>query len=161
MARKRLIERVSVIRIANQKANSYHCMFALKLFLAICLLAIACEELRAAAPFGSKPIRLVVASGPESRTGQVARSFAQELQRSVREVTVDYRPGEAAQIVGQAAPDGNTLLIGTAQTEVTFPLWSKELLKARPPLVAVAPLVFINGTNCGWKLADQNCIAVD
>lgn len=67
---------------------------------------------------GSRPIRIVVPTGPGGSTDVLAREFAQHLGTALNAtVIVENRGGAGgiigAQAVASAAPDGFTLLMGT------------------------------------------------
>ena len=71
--------------------------------------------------YPSKPITLVVSQAAGAGSDIAARLLARELQRELNaNVVVDNKPGGngaiAAQLVARAAPDGYTLLMGTAAT---------------------------------------------
>src|SRR2546428_9378556 len=84
--------------------------------------ALAVSALHAAAAaeaYPAKPVRFVVAFPPGGGTDIIARSIAQKLtERLAQQVVVDNRPGAGGNIghdiVAKSAPDGHTLLIGSA-----------------------------------------------
>jgi tripartite-type tricarboxylate transporter receptor subunit TctC len=85
---------------------------------AICLTPIACSA--ASQEYPVRPIRLIVPfPAGSSSTDILGRGLAQRLARSLGEqLVVDNRPGAGgtvgSDIVAKSAPDGYTLLVGTA-----------------------------------------------
>ncbi len=82
-------------------------------------LAISTPHAAAADAYPAKPIRFVVAFPPGGGTDIIARSIAQKLaERIAQQVVVDNRPGAGGNIgtdiVAKAAPDGYTMLMGSA-----------------------------------------------
>ena len=88
--------------------------------LALASLAAPIPGTAAAADvYPAKPIRFVVAFPPGGGTDIIARSIAHKLaERLARQVVVDNRPGAGGNIgtdiVAKSAPDGYTLLMGSA-----------------------------------------------
>ena len=70
-------------------------------------------------PFPAKPVRLIVGFAPGGGTDVLARALAQQLNELLGQpVTVDNRTGAggiiATELGAKAAPDGYTLLVGSA-----------------------------------------------
>ena len=84
--------------------------------------ATAARAQQPAAPWPSRPVRVVVPYPPGGSTDVLARAVAQRMQEVIAGSTfvVENRPGGAAvvgtQAVAQAAPDGYTLALGNNQT---------------------------------------------
>jgi tripartite-type tricarboxylate transporter receptor subunit TctC len=116
-------ERISRPR-AQPGAASATCLLA-----TICLLALPAF---AAAPYPTKPLRLVIPFPPGGSTDFVGRSIALKLSESLgKQVIADNRGGAGAAIgtaiVARAALDGYTLLLGNSQGLVTNPLMNAKL----------------------------------
>ena len=82
-------------------------------------LAASAPHAAAAEAYPAKPVRFVVAFPPGGGTDIIARSIAQKLsERFAQQVLVDNRPGAGGNIgtdiVAKSAPDGYTLLMGSA-----------------------------------------------
>ncbi len=120
------------------------------------LLAAGLAALPAAAlaqGFPARPIRLVIPFAAGGPTDIVARLLAERMAaRLGQPVVVEARPGAggalAAEAVARAAPDGHTLLIGTATTHAVNPALQGDRLPFHPirdfaPIaqVARAPIV--------------------
>ena len=89
-------------------------------------LALLGAELRAAEPYPSRPIRVVVPFAAGSATDSLGRILAQELsQRLGQNVLVENRPGAngqlAAVFVAKSAPDGYTLFMTSNSTHAANP----------------------------------------
>lgn len=96
----------------------------MKLFLHTLAVAVAMTlslNVFAAAPYPTKPIRIIVAYTPAGTTDILARLVGQKLSESWSQpVIVDNRAGAAGnigtEVAAKATPDGYTLIMGTAGT---------------------------------------------
>jgi tripartite-type tricarboxylate transporter receptor subunit TctC len=93
---------------------------------AACLFAwgAATQPARAADPWPTKPIRLIVLYTPGGASDIIARTLGQKLQESLGQpVVVENRPGANGFIgldaAARAAPDGYTLVLGAAPLVVS------------------------------------------
>jgi tripartite-type tricarboxylate transporter receptor subunit TctC len=105
--------------------------------------------------YPSRPVRIVIPFAAGGPTDIVARLFAERLSaRLGQSFVVDARPGAggaiAAEAVARAAPDGHTLLIGTATTHAVNPALQGDRLPFHPvrdfaPIAQVArvPIVLV------------------
>ena len=112
--------------------------------------------------YPSRPITLVVPQAAGSGSDLVARLLARELQREFNAtVVVDNKPGGngaiAAQAVARAAPDGYTLLMGTATTNAANFAFYPGKLGYEPGsfdvvgLLAASPMTVLVTTESPWK----------
>jgi tripartite-type tricarboxylate transporter receptor subunit TctC len=96
----------------------------MKLFLHTLAAAVATTlavSAHAAAPYPTKPIRIIVAYTPAGATDILARTVGQKLSETWGQpVIIDNRAGAAGnigtEVAAKATPDGYTLLMGTAGT---------------------------------------------
>jgi tripartite-type tricarboxylate transporter receptor subunit TctC len=93
-----------------------------------CAAALAPVGPAAAQSYPSKPVTIVVPFPPGGATDVIARMFAQQLQESTKQpVIVSNVTGASGAIghdqVARAAPDGYTLIIGTASTMAGTPAY--------------------------------------
>lgn len=97
---------------------------------ALCALALAATAGAAAAAYPDKPVRLIVPYAAGGGTDTAARMIARKLAPLLGQaVVVENKPGGATQIgtayVAAAAPDGYTLLMGTANLATNSVLYAK------------------------------------
>ena len=97
----------------------------------IVLALLACSNVFAQG-YPDKPLRLIVPFTPGGNVDIVARIVAQGLGEELKQnVVVENKPGANAAIgaeyVAHAAPDGYTLLLGTAETHALNPHLRKAL----------------------------------
>ena len=118
-------------------------------FSSLLYTSVACAQ---AGEWPTHPIRFVVTFPPGGGADLVARTIGEKLNRSLgQQVIIDNRPGGGtvigADLVAHAAPDGYTMLLGTATTHAINSSLVKNLpydpVKDFSPvaLVAILPLV--------------------
>jgi tripartite-type tricarboxylate transporter receptor subunit TctC len=115
------------------------------------LLLAACAALSAAPPaladsYPERSIRLIVPFPPGGQTDNVSRALANALAPHLgQQVVVDNRSGAAGTIgsaeAARAAPDGHTLVMGTASSHAINPSFmskiSYDVLRDFAPVIAV------------------------
>ena len=121
--------------------------------ISICSGAIAQSSSTGSAQgFPSKPVRLVVPFGPGGAPDLVARGLAPKLTESLGQpVVVENRAGAAGIIgmeaVARAAPDGHTLLVGSAGPVAIVPNLHRkiayEVARDFAPVSIVTALPFL------------------
>ena len=100
----------------------------------------------AAAPFPSKPIRVIVGFSPGSNSVSLARPMAQRLSETVGQtVLVDNRPGAsgniAMEMVSKAASDGYTVFSGPGSSFTTNPHMQQKMpIDVMRDLVPIVPM---------------------
>lgn len=112
------------------------------------LITLAAAGVAVAQPFPAKPIRIINAFSPGGSSDTIARTIGQPMgERLGQPVVVESRTGAGGNIgadhVAKSAPDGYTLLMGTA----TFPV--AAVLNRKMPFDVVrdlAPVTLIGGT---------------
>lgn len=114
---------------------------------------------------GGPVLRIVVPFPPGGGVDVVGRTFAQQLSRELgQSAIVDNRPGASgnigADLVGKAAPDGNTLLV-SASTLIVNPLVSAQKAPFDPmkdfthlALLAKGPVLLITNPGYGATLRE-------
>ena len=114
--------------------------------------------------FPTKPVRIINTVSAGGPADVIARIVGQKLTESWgQQVVIDTRPGAAgtigAEIVARAAPDGYTLLLGSASTMVTAQLVQKSVpydsLRDFAPvsMVVISPFALIVQPSLGVKSA--------
>lgn len=119
----------------DRSPHSRRLLKALPAAATACLLAalsVLAAPAFAAAPYPTKPVRLVIPFPPGGSTDFVGRIIAQKLSESLgQQVIADNRGGAGAvigtTIVARASPDGYTLLLGGSSGLVTNPLMNPKL----------------------------------
>jgi tripartite-type tricarboxylate transporter receptor subunit TctC len=118
----------------------------------------------AQAAWPSRPVRIVIPFAAGGPTDIVARLFAERLTaRLGQQFVVDPRPGAGGAIAGEAvaraAPDGHTLLIGTATTHAVNPALQGDRLPFDPirdfaPIAQVARVPIVLAVHPGAPVQD-------
>lgn len=128
-------------------------------FAATLLLGVAAQAQPA---WPAKPVTLIVPFGPGSGTDIGTRILGKNLSQDLGvPVIVENKPGAngaiGAQAAAKAAPDGYTLLIGSATTNaVNFAFFPSKLGYTPDALIAVAgqgssPVVLYVAADAPWK----------
>ena len=114
--------------------------------VAFCLVSVAAH-----AEYPDKPVRIIVPFAPGGAVDSIARIMAERISGPLgQNVIVDNRVG-AGSVVGteaaaRSAPDGYTLLLGTASALMINPLLQKlpyEPMKAFVPVTLVGRVPFL------------------
>jgi tripartite-type tricarboxylate transporter receptor subunit TctC len=105
-----------------------------------------CGAAQAQAPFPTKPVRVIVASGPAGAMDAIARVMATKLSEALGQpVIVDNRGGAngavAAELTAKSPPDGHTLMMGGNGNLAIAPFINKNL--GYDPLKDLAPVTSI------------------
>ncbi len=130
--------------------------------LAATFAATGWAQTPAPAAYPSKTITLVVVQAAGSGSDIVARLLAREITRELgATVVVDNKPGAngtiAAQAVARAAPDGHTLLVGTATTNAANFAFYPGKLGYEPGtfevagLLSASPMTLLVHPDAPWK----------
>jgi tripartite-type tricarboxylate transporter receptor subunit TctC len=112
------------------------------------LSVVAARDVPAAETFPSRPVRMIVPFPPGGITDTLGRLTGQALSEVVGQpVVADNRPGAngaiGTELAVNAAPDGYTILLGAASTQVLNPLLRKF---AYDPLRALTPIGMVAET---------------
>ncbi len=136
-------------------------MNTLKLALALALGAMSCSAMAQAAPYPSKPIRLVIGFAPGGAADYVARAMGDAFSKALGQpVVIDNKPGAgssiAADIVAKAPADGYTLLIASPSSISVNPALNPKLQYKPSDLLPVtqittSPLVLAVNPATGIK----------
>jgi tripartite-type tricarboxylate transporter receptor subunit TctC len=125
----------------------------------------ACAPAIAQDNYPSRPIRLIVGFTPGGATDLVGRRVAEKLsERLGQQVVVDNRPGASgiigARLVGNAQPDGYTLLISGSSISIVGNLITEakfDVARDLQPLalVATTPYVMVAHPSTGAKTVSE------
>ena len=127
-------------------------------FLSIALFTVlAGPWARAADPWPTKPIRIIVPYTPGGLVDVLARLIGAKISPTLGQpVVVENKPGAStaigAEFVAKSAPDGHTLLLATTTTLSTNPLMFKRLsykTSEFTPVALLAMVTFIAVSNPG------------
>jgi len=119
----------------------------MKKTLALALFAAIAAGPAAAQSWPSQPVNIMVGFGPGSTPDLVSRVIGEQLQKKLGQpFVVQNRPGAGGMIgneaVARSAPDGYTLLLGTAGGVVTTPILTpKTNFDSQKSLAPVAQVV--------------------
>jgi tripartite-type tricarboxylate transporter receptor subunit TctC len=111
--------------------------------------------------YPSRPLRLVIPFPPGGSADTVGRVLGQKLSESLgQQVIIDNRPGAStligSEIVAKAAPDGHTVLLGSAGLTINVSLMDKlnfdpindlapvTLVTSAPNILVVNPAIAAN-----------------
>ncbi len=131
--------------------------------MSMAVLAMLSCVCAAQAQYPDKPIKVVVAWPPGSTTDTAARVISERLaQKFGQPVTVENRPGANGTIgtsyVAKSAPDGYTLIFGTADTHSINPHVYKTLpydaMKGFEPISLVGIVTFVLIARAGLEQSD-------
>lgn len=118
--------------------------------MSLCVAAAACPEAQAQGNYPARPVRVLVGTPPGSGSDVMMRMVATRLaEHWKRSVVIDNRAGAlgaiAIDIAAQAAPDGYTLLMLSAQNVAGMAArpGSVDLAKAFAPAVQMVKLPYL------------------
>ncbi len=129
--------------------------FVLCLFAAVTIAAPACAE-----DFPTRPVTIVVPTGPGGGMEMVARLFAPKMEQALgKPFVIENRPGAGTNIgaaaVARSAPDGHTLLMATSSTMAINASVYKSLpfdpMKDLMPVVLYARVPFVLVVNPAFE----------
>lgn len=129
------------------------------------LVALNIQPVMGQQAYPNKPIKVIVPYAAGGGTDTVARAMSQRLGELLGQpVIVENKPGAATQVgtlaVVKAAPDGYTLLMGTANLATNVPLFAKLPYNAKKDLEPVSLVtrvpvyVFANSKSSIKSVAD-------
>jgi tripartite-type tricarboxylate transporter receptor subunit TctC len=115
------------------------------LLVAMALGAVGAGAFAQAAPYPSRPIRLVIGFAPAGAADTVARAMSDAFGKALGQpVVVDNKPGNgssiAADIVAKSAPDGYTLLIASPSSISVNPALNPKLSYTPADLLPVTKM---------------------
>ncbi len=106
--------------------------FSIALLLGFGASAVSAQSNAPAAAYPARAVRLIVPFSPGGATDVIARLVGQKLAEAWGQpVVIDNRAGATgaigSELVARAAPDGYTLLMGTASTHSVAPAVNAKL----------------------------------
>jgi len=116
-----------------------------RLLVAMALGVVGASAFAQAAPYPSRPIRLVIGFAPAGAADTVARAMSDAFGKALGQpVVVDNKPGNgssiAADIVAKSAPDGYTLLIASPSSISVNPALNPKLSYTPADLLPVTKM---------------------
>lgn len=127
--------------------------------------ALCAGTVSVAATWPAQPITLMMGFSAGSGVDVIARNIQEPLQEALGvPVVIDYRPGAggnlASAAVARAAPDGHTLLLGTAATHgINAALYKDLSFDVENDFTPIAPLVDVsNVLTINPKVIDVNTV---
>jgi len=134
----------------------------LKAALAVVAMAAGCFAGAAHADYPDRPIHMVVPYPPGGTNDKLIRILGDHLNKELKQpIVVENRAGAAtaigAQYVERSAPDGYTVLAGSASTFFVNPLVRKDVTYSLArdfktvAIIAEAPMAFLANPNSPYK----------
>ncbi len=116
----------------------------MKMLAAAIIATLVCST--AAAQYPNKPVRMIVPFPPGGAADLTARIFSQPLSQALgQSVVLEHRPGADGAIAGEAAmkaaPDGYTLLFGTATGMSAMP--NQRKIRPYDPVADFTPVSLV------------------